>query len=53
LGCDVLAVDVNATALAELEKISRSGGRVSTVVAGVIDPGQVAAAAARLSGAAS
>ena len=29
-GCDVLAVDVNAAALAGLEKASSSGGRMAT-----------------------
>jgi NAD(P)-dependent dehydrogenase (short-subunit alcohol dehydrogenase family) len=43
-GCDVLAVDVNAATLAELEKRDRTGGRVSTFVADVVDPIQVAAA---------
>ncbi len=46
-GCDVLAVDVNAATLAELEKRDRSGGRVSTFVADVMDPAQVAAATAK------
>ncbi len=43
-GCDVLAVDVNAVSLAELEKASSSGGRISTYVADVTDPDQVRAA---------
>lgn len=43
-GCDVLAVDVNAGALAGLEKESSSGGRISTFVADVANPDQVAAA---------
>src|ERR1700704_3550837 len=43
-GCDVLAVDVNAAALAALENTPRSGGRISTFVADVVDPDQVAAA---------
>lgn len=43
-GCDVLAVDVNAAALASLEKASSSGGRISTFVADVTDPDQVMAA---------
>jgi NAD(P)-dependent dehydrogenase (short-subunit alcohol dehydrogenase family) len=44
LGCDVLAVDINAAALTELEKTSGSRGRGSTFVADVVDPEQVAAA---------
>jgi NAD(P)-dependent dehydrogenase (short-subunit alcohol dehydrogenase family) len=43
-GCDVLAVDVNAAALADLEKTPRGAGHVSTFVADVTDPAQVAAA---------
>jgi NAD(P)-dependent dehydrogenase (short-subunit alcohol dehydrogenase family) len=43
-GCDVLAVDVNAAALAALQNTARSAGRVSTFVADVVDPDQVAAA---------
>ncbi|HEY0184572.1 MAG TPA: SDR family NAD(P)-dependent oxidoreductase [Rhodopila sp.] len=43
-GCDVLAVDVNAATLAEIEQTSRTGGRVSTFVADVVDPVQVEAA---------
>jgi NAD(P)-dependent dehydrogenase (short-subunit alcohol dehydrogenase family) len=43
-GCDVLAVDVNPAALAELDTTPRSGGRVSTFVADVVDPDQVMAA---------
>jgi NAD(P)-dependent dehydrogenase (short-subunit alcohol dehydrogenase family) len=46
-GCDVLAVDVNAAALAVLEKASSTGRRISTFVADVVDPAQVAAATAR------
>jgi hypothetical protein len=43
-GCDVLAVDVNATTLADIERSVRTGGPVSTFVANVVDPVQVAAA---------
>jgi NAD(P)-dependent dehydrogenase (short-subunit alcohol dehydrogenase family) len=46
-GCDVLAVDVNAAALTELAKGDKSRGRVSTFVADVVDPAQVAAATAK------
>jgi NAD(P)-dependent dehydrogenase (short-subunit alcohol dehydrogenase family) len=43
-GCDVLAVDLNAATLAELEQTSRTGGKVSTFVADVTNPSQVSAA---------
>jgi hypothetical protein len=37
--CDVLAVDVKAAALAEMEKRDRTGGRVVTFVADVVGGG--------------